>query len=144
MGADSQPWRAHFRDHHLVAKVGRLDRSMNTESAEDGLRGMKIEVLYFEDCPNHLPTLERIHQVLLEEGSDAEVKEVLVPDVETARSARFIGSPSVRVNGVDIEPAANDRRDFGLMCRRYTNGIPSHELIREAVRSASRIGGAAE
>ena len=98
---------------------------------------MKIEVLYFENCPNHVPTLERIHQVLREEGCDAEVREVLVPDVETAHNVRFLGSPTVRVNGLDIEPKAEERKDFGLMCRRYSSGIPSHELIREAVRSAS-------
>jgi hypothetical protein len=63
---------------------------------------MKIEVLYFENCPNHLPT--------------------------------------VRVNGVDIEPKAEERKEFGLMCRRYASGIPSQALIREAVRSAS-VGG---
>jgi hypothetical protein len=104
---------------------------------EEGLKGMKIEVLYFENCPNHLPTLERIHQVLREEGCDAEVREVLVPDVETAHNVRFLGSPTVRVNGVDIEPKAEERKEFGLMCRRYASGIPSHALIREAVRSAS-------
>jgi hypothetical protein len=98
---------------------------------------MKIEVLYFEDCPNHLPTVERIHQVLREEGCDAEVSEVPVPDVEAAHKTSFLGSPTVRVNGIDIEPAARERRDFGLMCRRYSNGIPSRELIREAVRSAT-------
>jgi hypothetical protein len=101
---------------------------------------MKIEVLYFENCPNHLPTLERIHQVLREEGCDAEVREVLVPDVETARNVRFLGSPTVRVNGVDIEPKAEERKEFGLMCRRYASGIPSQALIREAVRSSS-VGG---
>ena len=100
---------------------------------------MKIEVLYFEGCPNHFPTLERIRQVLREEGFDAEVKEVLVPDVEPARNTRFLGSPSVRVNDVDIEPAANARFDFGLMCRRYPDGIPSSELIRMALRAASEI-----
>ena len=98
---------------------------------------MKIEVLYFEGCPHHLTTLERIHQVLREEGCDAEVGEVLVPDVETARSVNFLGSPTVRVNGIDIDPTAKEQTDFGLMCRRYANGIPSHELIRDAVRSAS-------
>ena len=70
---------------------------------------MKIEVLYFENCPNHVPTLERIHQVLREEGCDAEVREVLVPDVETARNVRFLGSPTVRVNGIDIEPNAGTK-----------------------------------
>ena len=101
---------------------------------------MKIEVLYFDNCPNHIPTLERIHQVLREEGCDGEVREVLVSDVETAHNLRFLGSPTVRVNGLDIEPKAEERKDFGLMCRRYSSGIPSHELIRDAVRSAS-VGG---
>lgn len=105
---------------------------------------MKIEVLYFEGCPNHLPTLERIHEILREEHCDAEVREVRVPDVETAHKVRFLGSPTVRVNGHDVEPTAKDRRDFGLMCRRYSNGLPSHELIREAVRLASMIGETAQ
>lgn len=102
---------------------------------------IQIEVLYFEDCPNHLPTVERINTVLREEGCCADLREVLVPDVSTAESVNFLGSPTVRVNGIDIEPAANDRKDFGLMCRRYTGGVPSHELIRAAVRSASNHGG---
>jgi hypothetical protein len=98
---------------------------------------MQIEVLYFEDCPNHLPTVERIHAVLREEGYRADVREVLVPDVSTAERVKFLGSPTVRVNGIDIEPAAKDRRDFGLTCRCYAGGAPSHELIGAAVRSAS-------
>lgn len=102
---------------------------------------MQIEVLYFEDCPNHLPTVERINTVLREEGCSADVREVLVPDVSTAQSVNFLGSPTVRVNGIDIEPAAMNRQDFGLMCRRYAGGVPSHELIRAAVRSASSHGG---
>jgi hypothetical protein len=101
---------------------------------------MKIEVFYFDNCPNHLPTLERIHQVLREEGCNAEVRAVLVSDVETAQNVKFLGSPTVRVNGLDIEPKAEERKDFGLMCRRYPGVIPSQELIREAVRS-TLVGG---
>lgn len=102
---------------------------------------IQIEVLYFEDCPNHLSTVQRINAVLREEGCSAEVREVPVPDIATAQRVNFLGSPTVRVNGVDIEPGAGDRQDFGLMCRRYTGGAPSHELIRAAVRSASNYGG---
>jgi hypothetical protein len=102
---------------------------------------MQIEVLYFDDCPNHLPTVERINSVLREESCRADVREVLVQDVSTAERMKFLGSPTVRVNGIDIEPAAKDRRDFGLMCRCYAGGAPSHELIRAAVRSASNDGG---
>jgi hypothetical protein len=101
---------------------------------------LKIEIFYFEDCPNHLPTLERIHQVLREEGRHAEVIEVLVTDAMEAQAARFLGSPTVRVNEIDIEPKARERTDFGLMCRRYPNGVPSHELIRRAVRQATDRG----
>ena len=104
---------------------------------------MKIDVLYFEDCPNHLPTLERINEILSEEGCYMEVTEVLVPDARTAQGVKFLGSPTVRVNDIDIEPSALDREDFGLMCRRYSGGIPSHELIRAAVRSALENGGKA-
>jgi hypothetical protein len=50
---------------------------------------MRIEVLYFEDCPNHLPTVERINAVLYEEGCSAEVREVLVPDVQTAQRVKL-------------------------------------------------------
>jgi hypothetical protein len=102
---------------------------------------MKVEVLYFEGCPNHLPTLERIRKVLDEERCDVEVREIPVPDLETAQSVRFLGSPTVRVNGNDIEPAARERMDFGLMCRRYAGGVPSLELIRNAIRSAHMVGG---
>jgi len=102
---------------------------------------MKVEVLYFEGCPNHLPALERIREVLQEESCDAEVEEVLVPDDDAAQSAKFLGSPTIRLNGIDIEPNAGEREDFGLMCRRYPEGIPSHELIRGAVRSALLTGG---
>ena len=102
---------------------------------------MNVDVLYFEGCPNHVPTLERINEVLREEGCDAEIKEILVQDVAAAQNLMFLGSPTVRVNGIDIEPAALGRQDFGLMCRRYTGGIPSHELIRTAVRSALQHGG---
>ena len=102
---------------------------------------MQIDILYFEECPNHRATMERINAILRQERCSAEVREVVVADVETAKRVNFLGSPTVRVNGIDIEPAAENRTDFGLMCRRYPGGVPSHELIRAAIRSASDNGG---
>ncbi len=98
---------------------------------------MQIDVLYFNECPNHFPTVERVNAILREEGCSAQVREVLVPSADAAQQVKFLGSPTVRVNGIDIEPTAQDRKDFGLMCRRYAGGAPSHELIRAAIRSAS-------
>jgi copper chaperone CopZ len=104
---------------------------------------MKIEILYFDECPNHGPTLERVREVLLQEGQAAEVVEVNVRDEVTATSVGFLGSPTVRINGVDIEPSARFSKDFGLMCRTYCDGgkrvgIPPLDLIRGAVREAGK------
>ena len=63
---------------------------------------MRIEVLYFEGCPNHEPAVERVQQVLKEEAISAEVLEVKVSDASTAQEFGFLGSPSVRVDGLDV------------------------------------------
>jgi hypothetical protein len=102
---------------------------------------MKIEVLYFDGCPNHKPAIELVHQVLQEVGVPAEVAEVNVPDAATAESQRFLGSPSIRVDGLDVEPAARTAREYALSCRTYfTNGriegLPSRDLVRQAVTGA--------
>src|SRR5215472_12988107 len=102
---------------------------------------MKIEVLYFSGCPNHAPAVERVREALRDEGMSGEIAEIEVPDTETAQRLRFLGSPSIRVNGLDIEREARSRAVFGMMCRTYaeacyTSGLPSRELIRSAVREA--------
>jgi hypothetical protein len=83
---------------------------------------MKIEILYFDECPNHGSTVERVKDIGREEGLAAEVVEVNVPDEATARSLSFLGSPTVRIDGVDIEPSARLSKHFGLMCRRRRAG----------------------
>ena len=52
---------------------------------------MKIEVLYFDGCPNHEPAVERIQELLREEGVSAEVVEVNVRDADTAQKPRIPG-----------------------------------------------------
>jgi len=104
---------------------------------------MKVEVLYFEGCPNHVPAVEMVHRVLAREEIEAQIVSLDVPDVETATRLRFLGSPSIRVNGVDIEPARQDDSPF-FGCRTYnvqgkTVGVPPGEWLAEALRSASHI-----
>ena len=67
---------------------------------------MKIEVLYFDGCPNHRLAVEQVRQLLGEEGVSAEVLEVNVSDESIAQKVGFLGSPSIRVNGLDVEPEA--------------------------------------
>src|SRR5579883_1332353 len=103
---------------------------------------MKIEVLYFDGCPNHKPAVERVQQLLGEEGVAAEVVDVNVSDESIARKVGFLGSPSIRVNGLDVEPEARTAREYGMMCRTYATkgkreGLPSREMLRQAIREGT-------
>ena len=100
---------------------------------------MMIEILYFEGCPNLGRTLELAREVVGELGLDAAIREVRVETPEEATSKRFIGSPSVRVNGEDIEPEARGRTEFALSCRLYSGGgVPPRELLVAALQQASQ------
>ena len=106
---------------------------------------MKIEVLYFEGCPNHIPAMEIMREILKSLGREDEIHEVEVNTQAEAEAIGFVGSPSVRVNGTDIEPWARTANTFGLSCRTYLNGssysgVPSRELLRRALREGIREG----
>ena len=100
---------------------------------------MKIEVLYIADCPNHIPVVERVRDVLCAAGIGDTVMEVEVLNNVEAEQWKFFGSPTVRINGLDVEPEARTAQHFGLGCRSYAedghrSGLPSRELIRRAVQ----------
>lgn len=102
---------------------------------------MKIEVLFVPGCPNHKPAVEALTGVLAAESleGEAEICEVPVRSHDEALSFRFPGSPTIRVNGsdVDLESAFG----YGLACRLYGNGtnIPSEATIRAAVSAARKV-----
>ena len=54
---------------------------------------MKVEILYFEGCPNHAPALEMVRRVLDREKIEAEIRSIEVPDEKAAETVRFLGSP---------------------------------------------------
>jgi Domain of unknown function (DUF2703) len=102
---------------------------------------MKVEVLYFAGCPNHPPAVNRVREALRAEGVTANVFEVEVKDADSANAVGFLGSPTIRINGQDVELAARSAQGFGWMCRTYTGygsraGVPPVEWIRAAVREA--------
>ena len=104
---------------------------------------MKIQVLYFAGCPNYQAAIDRVSEV----APQAVVEAVEVTSQEEAVRMRFLGSPTILVDGVDVEPDARERRDFGFTCRTYSGGgVPSRELLAAAIPAsrASRaptIGG---
>ena len=79
---------------------------------------MKIEILYFEGCPNHEPADRAVREVLAEIGVEAEVEHVNVSDEATAQRVKFPGSPTIRVDGEDVTPPEEDDQ-YSLRCRVY-------------------------
>src|SRR5579885_1487768 len=111
-------------------------------SPSEGSSIMKIEILYFDGCPHHRPAVEQVKEALRQEGLNAELVEINVTGAARAQELKFLGSPTIRVNGQDIEPAARSSTSFGLMCRTYTAAgrrtcVPPLELIRAALRDAA-------
>jgi hypothetical protein len=83
---------------------------------------LKVEVLYFDGCPSTDRLLPRLRELvaLAAVPVDVELRRVETP--EAAVAARFLGSPTVRVDGEDIDPDARERSDYGLKCRLYRTG----------------------
>ncbi len=67
-----------------------------------------VELLYFEGCPNHQPALELVERTSRQLGIETELQLIAVPDQETAQRLRFLDSPTIRVEGIDIDPSAVD------------------------------------
>jgi hypothetical protein len=100
---------------------------------------IKVEVLYFEGCPNHAPTVELVRKTVGDLGLESEIAEIEVKSAEDAERLRFLGSPTVLVDGVDIEPQARESKAYAFACRTYpgSSGLPPQELVRQALEEAA-------
>lgn len=100
---------------------------------------MNVEVLYFAGCPSYEALLPRLRDLVVEHGGDPDAIALrAVETVNDAEAARFLGSPTVRIDGRDVEPTAEERDDFGLKCRLYRSEdglvpIPPTPWIRAAL-----------
>jgi hypothetical protein len=104
--------------------------------------GPVIEVLYVEHCPCVSAALSLVRRVCAELGLDAEVRSILITDQASAERARFLGSPTVRVAGRDVEPGVELAAEYTLECRLYRHehrlaGYPQERWVREALLAAA-------
>lgn len=102
---------------------------------------MKIELLYFSGCPTYEEAETLIEDVVRAVGVPAEIESHEVKTEEDASRLGFLGSPTVRVDGVDIDPVARASKDYGLKCRVYRTGnrfagVPPRELLERAIKEA--------
>lgn len=106
---------------------------------------MRVELLYFEGCPSYEALLPRLEVLLDGEGIPDRVDLRAIESAEDAERERFLGSPTIRIDGEDIEPGSAMRSDFGLKCRLYpgeagTSGLPPERWIVEALRRRAGHG----
>jgi len=97
---------------------------------------MKIELLYFDGCPNHEQAFQNLEEALKETNTESEIEIIKVNNPEDAVAKRFLGSPSIRIEEKDLEIKEDNTTEYSMRCRRYRNGdqwqgYPSKELIKD-------------
>ena len=106
---------------------------------------MKVELLYFDGCPGYQRFLPRLSELVHDAGIADDVQLRRIESPEAAAAERFLGSPTVRIDGVDVEPDADRRVDFGLKCRLYSTpdglqATPRSEWVVDALRARKEQG----
>ena len=101
---------------------------------------MVIRVLTFEDCPNCNAAMKLAEQTVRELSVDAVIQQVHVESASEAEQYRFLGSPTIQVNGEDIE-VERRREKASYACRVYRTaqgiaGVPPKDLLVSAIREA--------
>ncbi len=106
---------------------------------------MKAELFYFDDCPSYRQALENLARALQLEQLPDEVEMIPVADADAAdaEAKRFIGSPTIRIDGIDVEGSVAETRGYAYGCRVYTDGSrmlgwPSVDQIRQALQRERR------
>lgn len=94
----------------------------------------KITLLYFDGCPSWQSALKNLQTVIETEKIMAEINLVKIESPEQAQQEKFLGSPSIRVNGIDLWPEERDK--YTLSCRVYNTpigikGSPTVEMLRK-------------
>ena len=104
-----------------------------------------VEILYFEGCLNHHPAIALVERLSVELGLDPEIRLVNVADQEAAQRLRFLGSPTIRVGGRDVDPHTEERSDYALSCRVFRTaagmvGQPDERWVRDALLREAGVG----
>ena len=112
-----------------------------TDRQPTGARRPQVEVLVTPDCPHRDAAIALSRRVCERWDGRAEVRVVQVADQPAAEQARFLGSPSIRVNGRDIEPGAEWNLEFVHGCRLYQGAhslqaLPEEDWLRQALDNA--------
>mgnify|MGYP001374622125 FL=1 len=95
---------------------------------------MKIQLLYFDDCPSWQDGLKNLETILQELNIETSIEIIKVLDDEDASRLKFLGSPSFLVDGRDLWH--EERESYSLSCRVYSTpagirGVPTVAMLKE-------------
>lgn len=101
-----------------------------------------IELLWFQDCPNHEAARALLHEVVDRLAPGATIRDIDATDTAIATANRFPGSPTIRVDGHDVDPTYVDPGDYTPRCRLYwtsegLRGLPERRWIEAALLGES-------
>ena len=116
-------------------------KTSNTTEAASTSEKVKIEFLYFPECPAYKQALANLKTVLRESRREADLSLIAVTSKQQAGKVGFLGSPSIRANGRDLD---GSNAGHSYSCRLYRIGgklkaVPTKEFIREKLNSVLRI-----
>lgn len=102
-----------------------------------------VELLWFSECPNHPAARAMLEQVIADIVPGTPIRDVDVTDPATAAGLRFPGSPTIRVDGRDVDPGYVDPGDYTPRCRLYRTSdglrsLPERSWIEDALRRGHR------
>ena len=104
-----------------------------------GMGMPRVEFLYWQDCPSHTEALERMRKVMADMGDQSPIELIEVFTEGDAGRLDFPGSPTIRIDGKDVDPSGAEKMGTALTCRIYRledgrfSPLPSEEMIRQAL-----------
>ena len=112
-----------------------------TDGQPTGARRPLVEVLITPDCPHRDAAITLAQRVCEHLSGRAEIQVIQVPDQSAAERLRFLGSPTIRMDGRDIEPGAEWNLEFVHGCRLYQGAhslqaLPEEGWLRQALDNA--------
>ncbi len=98
------------------------------------MENIKIEIQYFNGCPNSETTLNMVKKFVIESKLQIKFSEVLIETQSAAEEYKFRGSPTILINGKDID-GLEESKTPSLSCRYYKSGLPTKEDLEKFVNS---------
>ncbi|MBI4067328.1 DUF2703 domain-containing protein [Candidatus Gottesmanbacteria bacterium] len=101
---------------------------------------MKIQLLHTADCHAWKDSLSILEETLKSKGLEVKYEVILVEKEKQAKQYKFSGSPSILVDGVDVDPMARNVKTYSVSsCRPYfyqgkSYDFPPKEMILEALK----------